>query len=101
MHFGQNVVKISQTSKLENLTSFEQIFLNLKNSNLKNFWIMEHEKLKPEPPKRQLNSNLKKSKLVQALLDNIISQDWLFSPLSFPIIQIVYVVQNDVKIFVL
>ena len=50
MHFGQILVKIfSQTRKLENLTSFEPIFLNPKNSNSKNFRILKPEKLKPEP----------------------------------------------------
>ena len=41
MHFGQILVKILQT---QNLTSFEPIFLNPKNSNSKHFGI-----LKPEP----------------------------------------------------
>ena len=50
MDFGQILVKIfSQTRKLENSMSFEPIFLHPKNSNSKNFRILKHEKLKPEP----------------------------------------------------
>ena len=49
MHFGQILVKISsQTCKPKNLTSFEPIFLNQKNSNSKKFGILKPEKLKPE-----------------------------------------------------
>ena len=69
MHFGQILVKIfSKTRKIENLPIFGPIFLNPKNSNSKNFRILKPEKLKPETQKRQLNSNLKKSKLNQALI---------------------------------
>ena len=49
MDFGQILVRIfSQTRKLENSMNFEPIFLNLKNSNSKNFRILKPEKLKPE-----------------------------------------------------
>ena len=50
MHFGQILVKIfSQIRKLKNLTSFEPIFLNQKNSILKDFILLKPEKFKPEP----------------------------------------------------
>ena len=66
MHFGQILVKP------KNSTNFGPIFWNPKNSYLKNLGILKPEKLKPESPKRQLNSNPKKSKLEldQALPNN-------------------------------
>ena len=66
MHFGQILVKP------KNSTNFGPIFWNPKNSYLKNLGILKPEKLKPETPKRQLNSNPKKSKLEldQALPNN-------------------------------
>ena len=78
MHFGQILVTIfSQTRKLENSMSFDPISLNLKSLNSKNFYNFETRNTQTQTPKRQLNSNLKKSKLHQALLCINVSKKYI------------------------